>query len=142
MGPGSDARIPQFSAFDKAEPWWRARPEPKMADERPKPLLRRGIWTNCLPLGHTSPAVWQELVTGRFWVWTYGRYGVRHMWRRSYVAAFKSSSGIVATLAPAFRSLTPGALPFVKSTPADSSLALFTLLLAVLPRTFHQRHSA
>ena len=39
--------------------------------------------------------------------------------------AFKSSNGIVATLAPAFRSLTPGASPFVKSTPADSSLALF-----------------
>ena len=33
--------------------------------------------------------------------------------------AFKSSNGIVATLAPAFRSQTPGALPFVKSTPAN-----------------------
>ena len=65
MGPGSDARISQFGAFDKAEPSWRAPREPKMADDRVKPLLRQGIWTNCLPSERTSPVVWLELMTPR-----------------------------------------------------------------------------
>ena len=48
MGSGSDARIPQSGAFGKAEPSWRAPPEPKVGGDRPKPLLRQGIWSNCL----------------------------------------------------------------------------------------------
>jgi hypothetical protein len=42
---------------------WRAPPEPKMADDWPKPLLRQGIWTNCFPSGRTTPVVWFEGVT-------------------------------------------------------------------------------
>jgi hypothetical protein len=37
----------KFGALDKAEPSLRAPPEPKMADDPPKPLLRQGMWTNC-----------------------------------------------------------------------------------------------
>jgi hypothetical protein len=49
MGPDSDARMLEFGVFDKAEPSRRAPREPKMADDRLKPLLQQGIWTNCLP---------------------------------------------------------------------------------------------
>ncbi len=41
-----------------------------MADDRLKPLLRQGIWTNCLPSERTSPVVWLELMTReRFTPW-------------------------------------------------------------------------
>ena len=68
---GSDARISQFGAFDKADASWRAPPEPKVVDGGPKPLLRRGIWTNCLPSGCTSPVGWLKLMTReRLMPWT------------------------------------------------------------------------
>jgi hypothetical protein len=44
MGPDSDPRMTQFGAFDKAAPSWRARTEPKMADDRPKRCCDKG---NC-----------------------------------------------------------------------------------------------
>jgi hypothetical protein len=37
MGPGSDARILEFAAFDKAVPSRRAPQEHRMADDRPEP---------------------------------------------------------------------------------------------------------
>jgi len=43
MGPGLDANIFPFGAFDKAEPSRSRSLEHRMADDRPKPPLSQGI---------------------------------------------------------------------------------------------------
>jgi hypothetical protein len=63
MSPSSDTRIPRIGAFGKAKPLWKTPSKRRMAADRPKPLLRQGMCTNCSPCGRISPVTWLELMT-------------------------------------------------------------------------------